>query len=141
MQKKKKWADALIYYKMASAIDPTLNGPVREIGTSYGKLGATEEKVKFLRDYLWRSPMGAFSKDVRKELKKMKRTKELGTLTVKSKLPCDELWVVGQFVKRKLPIKKLLMAPGRYKWLCFSPKYLMADFEEVTDEAGKHATL
>jgi len=140
-QNKKKWADALVYFKMASAIDPTLAGPVREIGTCYGKLGATEEKVRYLLDYLWRSPMGSFAADVRKELKKMKRGKELGTLSVNSKLACDEVWVVGQYVKQKLPIKNLEMAPGSYKWLCFAPKYAMAYFESVTVEAGKHADL
>jgi tetratricopeptide (TPR) repeat protein len=140
-QKKKKWGDALLYFEMAGALDPSLAGVIREIGTTYGRLGAKDEKLKFLLDYLWRSPMGPFSDEVRKDIKQMKKTKELGYLNVVSKLACEEVWVVGQRVTKKLPIKKLSLAPGRYKWLCFAGKYGMAYFKEVDIEAGKTATL
>ncbi len=137
--KKKKYADALVYYRMAAALDETLNGPIREIGSAYEKLGAKEEGTRFYLDYLWRSPMGSFSDDVRKKLAK---TKVLGYLNVSSKLPCDELWVEGQFLrKRKLPIKKLALAPGYYRWLCFNGRYAIEYFDEAKVEAGKTTDL
>ena len=137
--KKKRWADALVYYRMASALDETLNGPIREIGATYLKLGAGKEATSFYLDYLWRSPMGSFSEDVRKQLKKKK---VLGFLNVRSKLPCDELWIEGQLVrKRKLPIKKLALAPGYYRWLCFNGQYAIEYFDETRVVAGKTTDL
>ena len=139
-QKKKKWADALFYFEVAGAIDPTLNGVVREIGASYSKLGANDDATNFYLDYLWRSPVGKFTKDILKELKKLKKTGELGYLNVQSKLPCDEVWVEGQLAQ-KLPIKKLAMAPGKFTWLCYSGRYGMAYFESIVVEKGKTKTL
>ncbi|RMH36836.1 MAG: hypothetical protein D6689_21750, partial [Deltaproteobacteria bacterium] len=138
---RKQYGDALLYYRMALAIDPTLNGPVREIGRTYAKLGAKDEAARFYLDYLWRSPAGPFAKEVVAELKKLGKADELGTLTVDSKLPCDEVWVEGQLVRRKLPIKNLPVAPGRYTWLCFSARYAMAYFEQVDVKKGEHAHL
>lgn len=139
-QKKKKWGDALFYFEVALALDPTLAGTVREIGSSYLKLGAKDDATKFYLDYLWRKPAGKFTKDVLKELKKLKANKKLGYLNVTSKLKCDEVWVEGQMVKG-LPIKKKPMAPGRYTWLCYSGRYGMAYFETVRVEEGKTSDL
>lgn len=139
--KAKKYADALFYFELASALDPDMTGPVREIGAAYDKLGAREEATRFDLDYLRRRPFGKLADEVRKRLKKNKKSGELGVLDIVSKIPCQEVWLVGQQYRGKMPAKKLQMAPGVYKGLCFHGEYQMAYFDFVTVEAGKPATL
>ncbi|HEY5920537.1 MAG TPA: hypothetical protein VIV11_02650 [Kofleriaceae bacterium] len=137
--KAKQYADALVYFHMGYALAPDLPGFLRELGSTYDKLGETDRKREFYRRYLVQRPFGANADVVRSELAREKDV--LGTLLVSSSLPCGELWVNRQRISGKLPDKGLLVAPGTYKGLCFHPKYEMAQFEYTTVEPGKPATM
>ncbi|NVB84893.1 MAG: hypothetical protein HOV81_41370 [Kofleriaceae bacterium] len=137
--KAKKYGDALVLFHMGYALAPDLPGFLRELGSTYDKLGATDRKREFYRRYLVQRPFGANADVVRAELARDKDS--LGTLLVSSSLPCEEIWVNRQRIVGKLPDKGLLVAPGSYKGLCFSPKYAMALFEYATVEAGKPAAM
>jgi Flp pilus assembly protein TadD len=134
-----QYGDALVYFHMGYALAPDLPGFLRELGSTYDKLGESARKVEFYRRYLVSRPFGANADVVRAELAKDKDV--LGTLLVSSSLPCAELWVNRQRISGKLPDKGLLVAPGTYKGLCFNPKYEMALFEYATVETGKPATM
>ena len=133
----KLYGDALVYYHMGHALAPDLPGFLRELGSTYDKLGAQAPKREFYRRYLVQRPFGANADVVRAELS---REQALGTLAVSSSLPCAEVWVNRQLLPR-LPDKGLGVAPGQYKGLCYNPRYEMALFEYVTVQAGKPATL
>ncbi len=135
----KRYGDALVDFHMGYALAPELPGFLRELGSTYDKLGATDRKREFYRRYLVQRPFGRNADVVRAELAKDKDA--LGTLIVSSSLPCSELWVNRQKVTGKLPDKGLVVAPGNYKGLCFNPKYQMALFEYATVEAGKPALM
>jgi tetratricopeptide (TPR) repeat protein len=137
--KKQQYGDALVYFHMGSALAPDLPGFLRELGSTYDKLGEGDRKREFYRRYLVSRPFGANADIVRAELSKDKDV--LGTLLVSSSLPCTELWVNRQRVTGKLPDKGLLVAPGSYKGLCFNPKYEIALFEYATVEPGKPASM
>jgi tetratricopeptide (TPR) repeat protein len=135
----KQYADALVAFHMGYALAPDLPGFLRELGSTYDKLGATDRKREFYRRYLVQRPFGANADVVRAELAKDKDA--LGTLLVSSSLPCAQMWINRERISGKLPDKGLAVAPGNYKGLCFNPKYEMALFEYATVEAGKPATL
>jgi hypothetical protein len=135
----KDYGDALVYFHMGYALAPELPGFLRELGSTYDKLGESTRKQEFYRRYLVSRPFGANADVVRSELARDKDV--LGTLLVSSSLPCSELWVNRQRIAGKLPDKGLLVAPGTYKGLCFNPKYEMALFEYSTVEPGKPATM
>jgi tetratricopeptide (TPR) repeat protein len=137
--KAKQYGDALVYFHMGYALAPDLPGFLRELGSTYDKLGEGERKKEFYRRYLVQRPFGANADVVRSELAKEKDV--LGTLMVSSSLPCGEVWVNRQRVSGKLPDKGLLVAPGTYKGLCFNPKYSMVLFEYTTVEPAKTATM
>ncbi len=136
---KKQYGDALVYFHVGYALAPELPGFLRELGSTYDKLGAGDQKREFYRRYLVQRPFGANADIVRAELAKDKDV--LGTLHVSSSLPCTELWVNRQRITGKLPDKGIIVAPGNYKGLCFNPKHEMALFEYATVEAGKPATM
>jgi len=136
---KKQYGDALVYFHVGYALAPELPGFLRELGSTYDKLGAAEQKREFYRRYLVQRPFGANADVVRAELAKDKDV--LGTLLVSSSLPCTELWVNRQRITGKLPDKGIIVAPGNYKGLCFNPKHEMALFEYATVEPGKPATM
>ncbi|MEO7096098.1 MAG: hypothetical protein ABI175_22745, partial [Polyangiales bacterium] len=135
----KKYGDALVFFTIGYALAPELPGFLRELGSTYDKLGAAEPKREFYRRYLVQRPFGANADVVRAELAKDKDI--LGTLLVSSSLPCAELWVNRQRITGKLPAKGLLVAPGSYKGLCFNAKYEIALFEYATVEPGKPAAM
>ena len=137
--KAKQFGDALVYFHMGYALAPDLPGFLRELGSTYDKLGAGDRKKEFYRRYLVQRPFGPNADVVRSELAREKDV--LGMLTVSSSLPCAELWVNRQRVSGKVPDKGLLVAPGTYKGLCFNAKYEMAMFEYTTVEAGKPTTM
>lgn len=137
--KAKLYGDALVYFHMGYALAPDLPGFLRELGSTYDKLGATDRKKEFYRRYLVSRPFGANADVVRSELARENDT--LGTLQISSSLPCAEMWINRQRITGKLPEKGLLVAPGNYKGLCFNSKYEMAMFEYTTVEAGKPATM
>jgi tetratricopeptide (TPR) repeat protein len=135
----KDYGDALVLYTMGYRLGPELPGFLRELGSTYDKLGAKNQKREFYRRYLVQRPFGKNADVVRAELAKEKDV--LGTLLVSSSLPCTELWVNAQQITGKLPDKGIIVAPGSYKGLCFNPKYEMALFEYATVEAGKPALM
>ncbi len=137
--KKRNYGDALVLFHMGYALSPDLPGFLRELGSTYDKLGATDRKAEFYRRYLVQRPFGANADVIRSALAREKDS--LGTLLVSTSMPCSELWVNSQRVTTKLPDKGLLVAPGSYKGLCFNPKYEMALFEYATVEAGKPASM
>ena len=137
--KAKQYGDALVYFHMGYALAPDLPGFLRELGSTYDKLGATDRKKEFYRRYLVQRPFGANADVVRSELARDNDT--LGTLQISTSLPCSEMWINRQRITGKLPEKGLLVAPGSYKGLCFNPKYEMALFEYASVEAGKPATM
>ena len=136
---KKHYGDALVYFHMGYALAPDLPGFLRELGSTYDKLGESERKREFYRRYLVQRPFGANADVVRAELAKEKDA--LGTLVVSASLPCTELWINRQKIPGKLPAAGLAVAPGDYKGLCFNSKYEMAMFEYATVEAGKPTGL
>jgi tetratricopeptide (TPR) repeat protein len=138
----KQYGDALVYYHMGYALAPDLAGFLRELGATYDKLGAVDNKLEFYRRYLVQRPIGANADVVRGELAKEPKGKEaLGTLLISSSLPCSELWINRQRITAKLPDKGIVVAPGAYKGLCFNPKLEMALFEYATVEPGKPASM
>lgn len=134
-----RFGDALVLFHIGYSLAPDLPGFLRELGSTYDKLGATDRKREFYRRYLVERPFGANADVVRSELARDKDV--LGTLQISSSLPCTQLWVNRQRVVGKLPDKGVLVAPGTYKGLCFNPKYEMAFFEYATVEPGKPATM
>jgi hypothetical protein len=137
----KRYGDALVDFHMGLVLAPDLPGFLRELGSTYDKLGAQAQKRDFYLRYLVQRPLGANADVVRSELAKNKDDqKQLGTLMITSSLPCVELWVNRQRIT-KLPGKGIVVAPGSYKGLCFNPKYEMALFEYATVEAGKPALM
>ncbi len=136
---KKQYGDALVYFHMGYSLAPDLPGFLRELGSTYDKLGETDRKREFYRRYLVQRPFGANADVVRAELAKDKDV--LGTLIVSSSLPCTELWINRQKIAGKLPETGLVVAPGSYKGLCFNPKFEMALFEYATVEPGKPANM
>lgn len=138
----RQWGDALVDFHMGLALAPDLPGFLRELGSTYDKLGAPAQKREFYLRYLVQRPIGANADVVRAELgKNPEDKKQLGTLMITSSLPCVELWVNRQKISGKLPGKGIVVAPGSYKGLCFNPKYEMALFEYATVEAGKPALM
>jgi tetratricopeptide (TPR) repeat protein len=138
----KQYGDALVYYHMGYALAPDMPGFLRELGATYDKLGAVDNKLEFYRRYLVQRPLGANAEVVRGELAKEPKGKELlGTLLISTSLPCTELWINRQRITGKLPDKGIVVAPGSYKGLCFNPKLEMALFEYATVEPGKPAAM
>jgi hypothetical protein len=137
--KAKNYGDALVFFHMGYALAPDLPGFLRELGSTYDKLGAPERKREFYRRYLVERPFGANADVLRAELKKDKDV--LGSLLISTSLPCTELWVNRQRLTGKLPTGGLVVAPGNYKGLCFNPTFEMALFEYATVEAGRPAAM
>lgn len=139
--KDKANADALLYFRMGYALDPDLPGFLRELGYTYDRLGAKAEKIAFFQQYLLARPFGKNAEEVRKAMKNEKGA--LGKLTIESPLPCDEVWVNRQFIgsSKKLPMKDLLAAPGRYLGLCVNAEYSIGIWEDAEVVAGKSSSL
>lgn len=135
----KHYGDALVEFHIGYALAPELPGFLRELGSTYDKLGAAEQRRELYRQYLVQRPFGPNADVVRAELAKDKDV--LGTLLVSSSLPCTELWVNRQRISTKLPDKGIVVAPGKYKGLCFNPAFEMALFEYATVEPGKPAEM
>nr|MBA3820066.1 hypothetical protein [Deltaproteobacteria bacterium] len=134
----KRYGDALVHFHIGHALAPELPGFLRELGSTYDKLGATEQRRELYRRYLVQRPFGPNADVVRAELAKEQAV--LGTLLISTSLPCTELWINRQRIT-KLPDAGIVVAPGNYKGLCFNPKYEMALFEYATVEPGKPAQM
>jgi tetratricopeptide (TPR) repeat protein len=138
--KKERYADALLYFRVASELNPDLPGPVREIGATYQQLGMAGETLPFYLEYLRRRPFGKLADEVRKRLGKLDKD-ALGMLSLASKLPCQAVVVERQLVPKRLPIKRMSMAPGRYKFLCINRDYALGYYETAEVERGKPTEL
>lgn len=139
--KKKNYGDALLYFEMGYALDPDLPGFLREIGSVYDKLGAPEKKRDFYFAYLRRRPFGKNADEIRKALSK--DAGQLGTLTIHSALPCQELWMEGMLGERSKkgatkPVDALPLPPGTYKIFCANFDYSFGYFDFPTVKAGEH---
>jgi tetratricopeptide (TPR) repeat protein len=135
----RQYGDALVYYHMGSVLAPELPGFLRELGATYDRLGAQPRKLEFYRRYLVQRPFGNNADVVRAALLRDKDV--LGTLQVSSSLPCTQLWVNGQRLTGKPPDKGIVVAPGNYKGMCFTPRFEMLLVEYATVEAGKPAAM
>jgi hypothetical protein len=137
--KKKNYGDALVQYHMGYVLAPDLPGFLRELGAVYEKLGAKAKAEAFYISYLQQRPFGKNADEIRKELKRLKVS--MGKLSIKTSKECEEVWLGGQLVPKKLPIKDLVVAPGKYRLLCFNGKYGLFYRDYVTVEQGKSATM
>ncbi len=135
----RQYGDALVYFHIGYALAPELPGFLRELGSTYDKLGAAAQKREFYRRYLVQRPLGENAEVVRAELARDKDV--LGSLQISTSLPCTELWINRQRLTGKPPSKGIVVAPGHYKGLCFNPRLEMALFEYATVEPGQPATM
>ena len=135
--KAKKYDAASLYFKAGILMAPDLAGNYRELGESLDKLGKTGEANEFFIRYLRLRPFGKNADNVRTRLAKAKL---VGTLTLDSALPCDEVWIEGQKIPGKLPVKNHQMAPGQYRLLCYSDTYHHAQYEDVDIKVGEKVT-
>ncbi len=138
--RKGQFADALVYFHMGYALAPDLPGFLRELGATYDKLGAQAGKREFYRRYLTQRPFGKTADLIRAELGRERGG--LGTLEIRSSLPCTQVWINRQLVPAKaLATGAVAVAPGTYKGLCFNPRYEIALFEYAEVAAGQRARL
>jgi tetratricopeptide (TPR) repeat protein len=137
--KKKAYADALFYFEIGYALAPDLPGFLRELGSTYDQLGAKDKKIEFYRRYLRQRPFGKNAEEIRAALGKDR--KALGSLSIQSSLPCDEIWLNRQRMPGKLPKKNLAVGPGRYRALCINHDYQIAFWEYADVAVGKGAQL
>jgi tetratricopeptide (TPR) repeat protein len=135
--KGKKYEAAALYFKAGIVMAPDLAGNYRELGESLDKLGRSGEANEFFMRYLRIRPFGKNADNVRTRLSKAKL---VGNLTIQSALPCDEVWIEGQQVPMKLPVKAHPVAPGSYRLLCYSDTYHHAQYEEVEVKVGEQIT-
>jgi tetratricopeptide (TPR) repeat protein len=135
--KAKKYEAASLYFKAGIVMAPDLAGNYRELGESLDKLGRAGEANEFFMRYLRIRPFGKNADNVRARLAKAKL---VGALTIQSALPCDEVWIEGQRVPGKLPIKAHPVAPGSYRLLCYSDTYHHAQYEDVEVKVGESVT-
>ena len=63
----RQYGDALVYFHIGYALAPELPGFLRELGSTYDKLGADKPKREFYRRYLVQRPFGANADVVRTE--------------------------------------------------------------------------
>jgi tetratricopeptide (TPR) repeat protein len=136
---RKRYGDAAVYFEMGARLAPDLPGFLRELGATYDRLGEQEKKLEFYRAYLATRPFGSNADDIRRQLRGTKGA--LAELTIQSSLPCDEVWLNRQRVPGKLPIKKLLVAPGNYVGLCINYKFEIAHFEYASPRLDTPATM
>jgi tetratricopeptide (TPR) repeat protein len=136
--KKKKYADAVALFKAGTVMAPDMPGPYRELGEALGKLGRAEEATDFFVRYLKLRPFGKNADVVRKRLTK---AGAVGKLTIESSFECEQLWMNRQPVPvKKLPAKDLVVAPGRYRLLCYNEKLHFARYINADVAKGNRAT-
>jgi tetratricopeptide (TPR) repeat protein len=136
--KAKKYAEAVQYFKAGAVMAPDLPGNYRELGQAYDKLGQANQANVFFVQYLQMRPFGKNADEIRPRLVKANM---VGKLTIESALPCDDVVINGQLVPKKLPVKDHVVAPGKYKLLCYSDKYRYAYYEKVEVKVGATAKV
>jgi tetratricopeptide (TPR) repeat protein len=128
----KQYAASASLYRAGIEMDPDLPGNYRELGEALGKLDRGDEATQFFDRYLRMRPFGKNADEVRARLAS---DGSLGKLSVGSSFACDQVWMNRQPVPLKLPIVDFVVAPGRYRLLCYSEKYHFARY--VTAEVPK----
>lgn len=136
--RRRRFGEALAYYEIGYVLDPEMPGFLRELGATYDRLGASQERLAFYSKYLQLRPLGRNADFVRHQLEQ--RGAPLGALDVSSSLPCDEFWLSAT-TGVKLPLKHLVLPPGRYKALCVNFAHELAYFEYVAIEPRKTTSL
>jgi hypothetical protein len=104
----KRLEEGIRYLRAALVMDPTLPGPYRLLGASYGKLKDAAREQSFLLDYLRVRPDGQLSDMVRARLRS---AGVLGTLDATASFPC-QVWVNGRPLQKTTPVKGLELPPG-----------------------------
>lgn len=134
--KDRQYADAAALFRAGVEMAPDLPGNHRELGEALGKLGREAEATEFLLRYLRLRPFGKNADEIRA---KLGAAKILGALSVTSSFDCEQVWMNRQPVPHELPIDKLVVAPGRYRLLCYSEKYHFARYISVDVPKGENA--
>ncbi|MBI4508365.1 MAG: tetratricopeptide repeat protein [Deltaproteobacteria bacterium] len=129
----KKYAEAILLFKAGYLMAPDLPGNLRELGESYDKLGRSGEANDFFVRYLKMRPFGNNANKVRERLQKAGL---VGKLTIDSSFPCELVMVNRQLLPTKLPIQGMVVAPGKYKLLCYNSQYHLAHYDEATVAKG-----
>jgi tetratricopeptide (TPR) repeat protein len=121
----KRWAEAAALYRAGIEMAPDLPGNYRELGEALAKLGRADEAVELLGRYLRMRPFGKNADEVRVRLVD---AGSIGRLSVGSSFACEQVWMNRQPVPMTLPIEGLVVAPGRYRLLCYNEKYHFARY-------------
>jgi tetratricopeptide (TPR) repeat protein len=122
---KKQYAEAVALFRAGIEMAPDLPGNYRELGEAYDKLGRSQEATEFFVRYVKMRPFGKNADEVRKRLEK---AGEVGKLSVETSFPCDQVLMNRQLLTQKLPVKDMVVAPGKYKLLCVNTKYHLAHY-------------
>lgn len=132
--KDKKYAEAVAMFRAGIVMAPDMPGSYRELGEAYDKLGKSDEATKFFARYLRLRPFGKNADLARKRLEK---AGHFGKLNIESSFPCTETWINGQQFSGKLPVKGLVVAPGRHRVLCYNNEYTYGQYINVDVAKGK----
>jgi tetratricopeptide (TPR) repeat protein len=130
----KKFPEAVLMFKAGIVMAPDLPGNYRELGEAFDKLGRSGEANDFFVRYLKIRPFGKNADTARKRLEKAGM---VGKLSVETSFPCEQVWMNRQPMPSKLPVKTMIVAPGKYKLLCYTEKFHLAHY--VTVEVPKGA--
>lgn len=130
----KKYADAVAMFKAGSVMAPDMPGSYRELGEAYDKLGKADEATAFFLRYLRLRPFGKNADAIRKRLEK---AGVLGKLSIESSVNCEQVVVNRLPLGKKLPALDLVVAPGRYRILCYNEALHFAHYLRVDVTKGK----
>jgi tetratricopeptide (TPR) repeat protein len=127
LRKSGRTEEAAKLYRAAIELAPDDVGPYRELAAAYASLGKAEEARDLLVRYLRLRPFGKQADATRRQLAD---SGVLAKLSVASSFPCDEIWVNRQ----KVPAGSrgdLVLAPGKYRLLCYTARYHFARYLDV----------
>lgn len=132
----KRNAEAVTLFRAGIEMAPDIPGNHRELGDALAGMGrAAEAEAAFLR-YLRMRPFGKNADELRARLAD---SRALGKLSVRSSFDCEQVWMNRQPVPRALPVDDLVVAPGRYRLLCYSERYHFARYVNVEVPRGGSA--
>ncbi len=134
--KRRKHADAVALYRAGVEMAPDVPGNHRELGDALVKMGRpAEAEAAFVR-YLRMRPFGKNADELRRRLRD---SGTLGKLSIESSFACEQVWMNRQPIPQRLPIVDLVVAPGRYRLLCYSERYHFARYVGVEVPRGGSA--
>lgn len=134
-QRRKKYRVAIRYLEAALTMDSTLVGTYRLLGALYGKMGMRKQEQAFYIKYLRMRPGGRLAKLVRKRITDQSKLSKISFL---ASFPC-RVYVnrLALDVKRKTPLKNVLLPPGTYTVVLYNKKYHVARKHRIVVQAGK----